>query len=501
MNGRLAALAARHSGRPVLMTPRSAQELAERLLSVDARAFERPGRLQALFRGLRGAQGLDRLAMEDDDGPPPVPFDVQAAYTPLYIGEAEDTGYCWALKDGIALMQADTALSDRGEVFCGTVYHGYDTLKAGMQDAAADPRVKAIFIRMASPGGVVAGGLPDLSAWMRDNREAAGGKPIHVHADMACSAAYWIAAQADHVTAPRVGLVGSIGAVIVHQSIAGMLKEVGVEITPIQFGAKKTDGAWWSALSDDAKADLQAEIDQCGRDFVADVVAGRPKLTAEALIATEAAVFMGHHDEAARSGLELGFVDEISGEEAAFAALAAKVSDPQSTGMPSLAAPGGRAAAKPASEQPMALRPTTPAAKSAAVTLAEAAVATAQANLVKARAESGAEAPADEMDDEETDDTKKDPEAADEGGEAEAIAASAEAQSHPQMALAAITSGQTLAQFQASVKAAGAPRGRLAEAMAGARRLGADAPVRGAAEALDSKAIYAARAPKARRGR
>ena len=62
--------------------------------------------------------------------------------------------------------------------------------------------------------------------------------------------------------------------------------------------------------------------------------------------------------------------------------------------------------------------------------------------------------------------------------EAKAIAASAEAKTHPHFAMAAIASGQTLAQFKATVEAAAnAPkRGALAEVLANAQRLGPDAP-------------------------
>ena len=185
-------------------------------------------------------------------------------------------GFCWSLNQGVALMQCDTALTDRGEEYCGVVYHGYDTLLRGMREAMADERVKGLFIRLSTPGGVVAGGLPALAAFMRANGARAGGKPIWVYADMACSAGYWIAASADRIIAPRVGLIGSIGASSFTRTGPPALKEHGVAIEAIQFGAKKTDGAWWSKLSERAREDLQAEIDQCGRDFVADVMAGRP---------------------------------------------------------------------------------------------------------------------------------------------------------------------------------------------------------------------------------
>lgn len=504
MSRDLTSLATRYAGRPLLLTPRAAQELADRIRAVDPRSAARPGRLSALIRKLSG-QARTPFAMEDDDGAPPPDFGELAAYSPRYVGEVDDSGFCWSLKDGVALMNVEGPLLDRGEYFCGQIFHGYDTLLAALREATADERVKGIFIRDNTPGGVVAGGLPVLAQWMRDNREAAGGKPIWSYADMACSAGYWFAASSDRILAPRVGLIGSIGAVIVHESWAKALEEFGVEITPIQFGAKKTDGAWWEALSDSARADLQAEIDQCGRDFVADVVAGRPTLTEDVVLGTEARVFMGHHDEPERSALELGLIDAHAGEEEAFlelvehvAAAGRTVSIPAS-GTPSAAAPRGRASASPAQEADMA-QPKKAAAMPA-VKAAQAALRKAQADLARAQAESAAVPEEDEDEDEgqpaatepaeepEPEATDDEEEGADDDGKA--IAASAEAKAHPTLALAAIQSGQTLAQFRASVGAlATAPRtSKLDRAMAGAQRLAPDAskPVKGMAGAVAAR--------------
>lgn len=491
----LTSLATRYAGRPLLLTPRAAHELANRVRAVDHGAAVREGRFSALVRKLTGGR-RQPVAMEDDgdEGPD---FGERAAYAPRYIGEADDHGFCWSLKDGVALMNVEGPLLDRGEYFCGDIYHGYDTILAALREASADERVRGVFIRESTPGGVVAGGLPALAEWMRENGARGGGKPIHVYADMACSAGYWMAASADKIIAPRVGLVGSIGAVIVHENWSKALEEVGVEITPIQFGSKKTDGAWWEALSDSAREDLQAEIDQCGRDFVADVVAGRPQLSAEEVIATEARVFMGHHDSGERSALALKLIDAHASEEAAFAELRDMVAGSGSlstpaTGTQAAGAARGRASASPAQEGRMANKPKAGGKPSRAATIAaaQAAVRKAEADLARAQAstEEGEEddqveeeAPAEDATDVtgEGEESPADDAAEDDAApadEAQAIAASAEAAAHPALALAAIGSGQTLAQFLATAAAAPAGgAGRLASTLAGSRRLGPDA--------------------------
>jgi hypothetical protein len=172
-----ALLATRYARRPLLLTPMAAEELAHRVRALDDRAFSRPGRLDAFLRrvGLAKA-GADAnpvrtrpSAMEDDDyGPPPPPLEERLAYTPLWLGEPEDTRL---LLDPEGRRRADVrrhAPGRRGEEFCGVVYHGYDTLLAGHARGHGRQRVQGVFLRLSSPGGVVAGGLPALAAFMRE---------------------------------------------------------------------------------------------------------------------------------------------------------------------------------------------------------------------------------------------------------------------------------------------------------------------------------------------
>lgn len=519
----LTSLATRHAGRPLLLTPRAAFELANRVRAVDHDAVVKPGRFSALVRKLAGV-GRQPVAMDDAEDYTPARLETRLAYAPLYAGEPDDYGFCWTLKDSVALMQIDKPLLDRGEIFCGEVYHGYDTILQGLREANEDDRVRAIFIREATPGGVVASGLPALAEYMRENSARGGGKPIHIYADMACSAGYWIASGADKIVAGRVGLVGSIGAVIVHENWSAALEKAGVEITPIQFGEAKTDGAWWAALSDRARADLQAEIDQCGRDFVADVIAGRPQLSAEEVLATQAAVFMGNHDDPTRSALGLKLIDAIASEEAAFAELRDQVAGSKPSTVPGSTASAGsardRASASPAKEAFVANKP-----KAGGKPSVRTALATAQAAARKAAAEVQrlkAEAAEDDADDVEAEDEGDDADIPKEDGaddvddveaddqadddaeqtEAEKIAGSPEAATNPKAATAAISAGLTYAQFRKTSAAfAGGGQRQLEATLKGSPRLGADGSQGGrgkSAAGLDPNAIYRRRADRAK---
>lgn len=503
MTGNVSRLAGQYLGRPLLLTPQAAEYWAGRIRTLDPDFASRSFGIGSLVRKLAGSfSSQQRMAMEDhEDGAPRVAPHVKAAYRPLYAGEPDDVGYCWALKDGVAMLQVDTPLLDRGEEFCGTVWHGYDTLLQALREAHADQRVKAIFIRAASPGGIVAPGLGVLATWMRDNRAAAGGKPIWVYCDMSCSAMYWITASADWVIAGDVSTVGSIGAVIVHEDYSGAMEKFGVKVTAIQFGLKKTDGAYWEALSPRALADLQAEIDQCGRNFVAAVTAGRPILTADKVLATEAACYLGLHDEPERSALALGLVDQIMGEEQAFNALVQKVSGsaPESTNATRPAADGQRT-----QEHNMA----TKAQKAARVAALKAEITDLQKDPAKnagaitikqAELKTAEEEPADDEVPEDPSKSKPDDEKVE--PEAVKIAKSPQAKAHPALANAAIASQQTYSQFLANVEAAGTPKaGKLADAMRGSGPIGPDALATATpASKLDPKAIYDRRRAAARK--
>ncbi len=502
-----ALLAARYARRPLLLEPGAADALLRQLALGDPRGMHSEGRLEAILRKI----GVGRARAQDvhDDAAESAANAVcrPGCYTPLWAqqsyGEPQDEGFAWSLYEGIALMECATAISDRGEEWCGTWYHGYDTLLAGMREALADERTKGLFVRMRTPGGVVDGGMYALTAFMRKARAAAGGKPIHFHVDMACSAGFWIICNGDRTTSSPVGLVGSVGAVIVHEDWSEGLKKQGLALTPITFGSKKVDGASWAPLSASAKADWQSEIDQIGRDFIAGVIAGRPSLTAEALLDTQAGVFMADNDDKARSGLALGLIDDVMDEQEAFAELLERVS-PAVGGVKAIVPASGAAAAVPATPVPQqeaptpmktlktvarvaagALRPATAAAAPAAKAAEGAEAAEAAAVAMECPTCNGTGS----VDGETCPDCDGTGEELVEQGESEAaapaaaapnvakaIAATPEAKANPAHALAAIEAGLSVAQFKAMAAAqpAAPAASALDRRMSGAKRLGAD---------------------------
>lgn len=301
--------AATLAGRPLFMRESGLGEL-QSMLGLAPRRASLFGSVAQIFAG------------RDDDGPL-TPQAMAEACVPMWMGEPDDVGCGWVLKDGVAFLDVCGSLWPEGWGWGSWYCHGYDTIRAALEEAEADPRVRAKFIRWQSPGGLLSSGLPELAAYMRETSARNGGKRLIAFCEAAYSAAYWLAAQADEVIAPREGGVGSIGAVIVHTSLAKALEEEGVEVTPIEFPEGKTDGAWFKPLSDSARLAMLAEVRQGVAWFLDDVIAGRPALTRDGLLALNAGTFLGDASTPALSGLSQGLIDRVATERAAFSELAA----------------------------------------------------------------------------------------------------------------------------------------------------------------------------------
>lgn len=313
--------------RPHLITPQAAEYWAGRLRELDGRAFRRPSAFEALGRKL--GFGKDRpVAWDDDDAgeakPPPTR---PVAYAPMWMGEPDkQLDWGWSIKDGVAMMEIAGPLVERGGWGWCDFIHGYDTISAAVDELDADSSAKGGIVRFDTPGGVVASGIYDLAVKLQSRGPDA--KPIWALCEMACSAGYWIASQFDRVLAPQVGLVGSIGVVMVHENHAKALAEWGVEITSIEApeGGFKTDGAWWKAMSEEGRAALQSDINELFAAFLSTVETGRgEKLTAEKARALGAQVFPAIHSDKARDALALGLIDGVMSEQAAFEAMKAEV--------------------------------------------------------------------------------------------------------------------------------------------------------------------------------
>ncbi len=170
--------------------------------------------------------------------------------------------------------------------------------------AAEADAVKAIVLRVNSPGGVASGG----EALFRAVRDAAAEKPVvAVIEGLGASGAYMTAIAADHLVARESALTGSIGVIMQYPNIEALLGKIGVEYNAIKSAPLKAEPDFFSEPDPAAVAAMQAIVDDTFEWFVELVAERRDLSQAEALRLSDGRIYTG------RQALEAGLIDALGG--------------------------------------------------------------------------------------------------------------------------------------------------------------------------------------------
>ncbi|MGT1023142.1 signal peptide peptidase SppA [Salmonella enterica] len=174
----------------------------------------------------------------------------------------------------IAVIFANGAIMD-GEETPGNV--GGDTTASQIRDARLDPKVKAIVLRVNSPGGSV-----NASEVIRAELAAAraAGKPVVVSmGGMAASGGYWISTPANYIVASPSTLTGSIGIFSVINTVENSLSSIGVHSDGVST-SPLADISMTKALSPEVQQMMQLSIEYGYKRFIT-LVADARKRTPE----------------------------------------------------------------------------------------------------------------------------------------------------------------------------------------------------------------------------
>ncbi len=177
-----------------------------------------------------------------------------------------------------------------------------------------DPAVRAVVLRINSPGGVVAP-TQEIFTAVRRLREAK--KPVVASlGSVAASGGYYVAVAADRIYASPGTLTGSIGVVMQLANLEGLLKKVGVEYVVVKAGAYKDVGNMARAMTPEERRILQSLLDDVYDQFISAVADGRG-LDPQAVRAfAEGRIYSG------RQAQSLKMVDDLGGLEDAIEAAA-----------------------------------------------------------------------------------------------------------------------------------------------------------------------------------
>lgn len=165
--------------------------------------------------------------------------------------------------------------------------------------------VKAVVLRIDSPGGTTAGGEALYDAV----RAIAAVKPVAAEVGtLAASAGYMIASGADHIVARRTSIVGSIGVIFQYVDASKLLDTIGVDVNAIKSSPLKAEPSPFAPAPEEAKAMIRRLIMDTYEWFVALVAERRDMSLAEARGLADGSIFTGSQ------GLERKLVDALGGE-------------------------------------------------------------------------------------------------------------------------------------------------------------------------------------------
>jgi protease-4 len=177
-------------------------------------------------------------------------------------------------------------------------------IKEELTLAAEDEHIKAVLLRINSPGGTVTASdviYHEIMAFKEKRKIPV----VAVIMDLGASGGYYIAVTGDRIIAHPTSVTGSVGVIMLRVSAEGLLQKIGVDASAIKSGAKKDIGSPFRPMTEDERAIFQTMINGFFARFL-DVVSKGRALPAEQLKAiSDGRVLTGPQ------ALQLGLVDQV----------------------------------------------------------------------------------------------------------------------------------------------------------------------------------------------
>lgn len=211
----------------------------------------------------------------------------------------------WFVTDRIAVIDVDGLLFNQRMGWFGFEDNPVSLFTEKMDAVSADPRVKAVVLRINSPGGGV--NASDLMyRRLMSMKESRNIPVVAVIQDVGASGGYFLACGADEIIANPASITGSIGVIVQTFSFAGTMQKLGIDARSVTSGPRKDMSSPLKPIDADDIAVLQGIVDEFHSRFVDVVAEGRPGLDRPDIERlADGRVWTG--DQAR----ELGFVDHV----------------------------------------------------------------------------------------------------------------------------------------------------------------------------------------------
>jgi protease-4 len=208
-------------------------------------------------------------------------------------------------RNKVALIDVDGVIMNmRSSSLLGSGDNPVSLFREKLEAAANDKRVKAVVLRLNSPGGAVTASdimYQDLVNFRRKTH-----KPVVAcMMDVAASGAYYLAMGSDWIYAHPTTVTGSIGVIMNLYNASGLVTMLGIKSNPIKSGPNKDIGNPLRAMTSQERAILQGMVNGFYDQFVSVVVAGRHLPEARVRALADGRVYSGV------DARKLGLVDEV----------------------------------------------------------------------------------------------------------------------------------------------------------------------------------------------
>lgn len=180
-----------------------------------------------------------------------------------------------------------------------------DQIMAAIKAARDREEVKAVVIRIDSPGGTVAASQ-EIGEEIDKLRKT--GKPVIASmGDVAASGGYWVACSCDQIVANPGSLTGSIGVIMELQNYEELFKKLGIRAEVIKSGALKDVGSAYREMTPEERKILEGMVKDSYQQFVSQVKKGRQGRIDE----NQLEMIMDGRIFTGRQAQQLGLVDKL----------------------------------------------------------------------------------------------------------------------------------------------------------------------------------------------
>lgn len=180
---------------------------------------------------------------------------------------------------------------------------GGPTVMEQLQEVSEDDSIKAVLLRINSPGGSAAASQ-EIGDEI-DKVKAKGKLVVASMGDAAASGGYWIAVKADKIMANPATMTGSIGVIMETMNIQELYNKIGVTPQTVKSGVYKDIGSPNRPLTNAERGILQGMVNDIFDQFIEVVAEGRKMDKAQVLELADGRIFTG------RQAQKLGLVDEL----------------------------------------------------------------------------------------------------------------------------------------------------------------------------------------------